>query len=138
MIIESKNEQNSDFDNKIMKELKLLENQIHEVNGEKNEIKGNIISNSSNNIYLEDDKFQKAESTGLVPKSKSMTAPKRFDRYGNPIRNGGGGQYHISFLDRVSKYNIVEVIKVDNYKEYNKMEDTSNKNGKGVGCCLVF
>ena len=58
---------------------------------------------------------------------------KRVDKFGNPIVHGG--KHKVTFLDRVSKNNIIEVIKVDNYKEYNKMEEPSS--GSSNGCCII-
>jgi hypothetical protein len=58
----------------------------------------------------------------------------RRDRLGNEIIRGG--KYKVTFIDKVTKKNFSEVIKVENYKEYNKMEEPSNR--RGNGCCLLI
>ena len=47
-----------------------------------------------------------------------------------------GGKQKVSFIDRISKNNFTEVVKIENYKEYNKMEETSNS--KGNNCCFLI
>ena len=77
------------------------------------------------------------QSSNIVKDIKKNKNPKhslkRVDKFGNPIVHGG--KHKVTFLDRVSKNNIIEVIKVDNYKEYNKMEEPSSSNSNG--CCLI-
>lgn len=103
----------------------------------------NININSANNLLLmkntlsAETQIQNMKDEENFKKAKTMGPSQRCDRFGNPIGNSGG-QYHVTFLDRVSKNNFVEVIKVDNFKEYNKMEETSHKEGAGVGCCLII
>ena len=66
--------------------------------------------------------------------TKSREIDKRYDIYGNLIVHGG--KQRISFIDRLTKNNFVEVIKIENYKEYNKMEDITPSSGNG--CCLII
>ena len=66
--------------------------------------------------------------------TKSREIDKRYDIFGNLIQHKGN--HHVSFIDRVSKNNFVEVIKIDNYKEYNKMEEIAPTNGNG--CCVII
>ena len=65
--------------------------------------------------------------------SKAQTKSREFDKtcdiFGNIITHGG--KQKISFIDKISKYNFVEIIKIDNYKEYNKMEEVVLSNGNG-------
>jgi len=58
----------------------------------------------------------------------------RLDKFGNVITHGG--KQKISFIDKISKTNFVEVIKIANYKEYNK-NDVQSHMGKN-GCCLIY
>ena len=60
--------------------------------------------------------------------------PKRADRFGTPIAQGG--KQKVTFIDRITKNNFVEVIKVESFKEFNKMEEVSN-NKKNM-CCLIL
>ena len=59
--------------------------------------------------------------------------PKRVDRYGTPITHNG--KQRITFIDRITKNNFAEVIKVESFKEYNKMEEVSNT--RKNNCCLI-
>ncbi len=59
---------------------------------------------------------------------------RRIDRFGNMIMHGG--KQKVSFIDKVSKNNFTEVVKIENYKEYNKMEEPTNNHGNG--CCLLL
>ena len=60
--------------------------------------------------------------------TKSRDFDKRYDKFGNVIAHGG--QHKISF-----NKNFIEYINVENYKEYNKMEEITPKNMNG--CCLL-
>ena len=59
--------------------------------------------------------------------------PKRVDRFGTPISHNG--KQKVTFIDRITKKNFVEVIKVESFKEYNKMEEVSNT--RKNNCCLI-
>ena len=94
--------------------------------------KNNKLTNNNENTSKNNDQ----SSNIIVNIKKSKTAKnslKRVDKFGNPIMHGG--KQKVTFLDRVSKNNIIEVIKVDNYKEYNKMEEPSSSNSNG--CCVI-
>ena len=58
----------------------------------------------------------------------------RYDINGNVITHNG--KQKISFLDKISHNDLVVVIDIDNYKEYNKVEAPSS-NPKS-GCCLIL
>lgn len=98
----------------------------------------NIINNN-HSVQISQEE-QKLKEKPNIMKSKTMTS-KRYDRFGNPIGNFGEnkGQYHVSFLDDVTnnKNMIVEEIKVENFKEFNKIEEPSSTGGGKVGCCLI-
>ena len=59
---------------------------------------------------------------------------RRIDRFGNMITHGG--KQKVSFIDKVSKINFTEVVNIENYKEYNKMEEPTINHGNG--CCLLL
>ena len=59
--------------------------------------------------------------------------PKRVDRFGEAITHGG--KQKVTFIDRITKNNFVEVIKIESFKEYNKMEEVSSH--KTNNCCLI-
>ena len=86
------------------------------------------IKNSSNSLK---------NSNSIVfskDQTKSREIDKRYDIYGNLIIHGG--KHRISFIDGISKNNVVEIIKIENYKEYNKMEEVAPSTGNG--CCLII
>ena len=60
--------------------------------------------------------------------------PKRVDRFGTPITRGG--KHKVTFIDRITKSSFTEVIKIESYKEFNKMEEVSN-NRKNYCCFLL-
>ena len=59
---------------------------------------------------------------------------ERFDMNGNLIKHGGNQK--ISFIDKISKTGFVEIIDIDNYKKYNKMETPSPI--EKTGCCIIY
>ena len=83
-------------------------------NIEKLSLKSNINKNTKNNIDL-------------------YFLPKRVDRFGNPITHAG--KQKVTFIDRITKNNFIEVIKVESFKEYNKMEEVSSD--KKNNCCII-
>ena len=60
--------------------------------------------------------------------------PKRLDRFGVPILKGG--KQKVTFIDKITKTNFVEVIKIESFKEFNKMEEVSNTSKNN--CCIVI
>jgi len=61
-------------------------------------------------------------------------SPKRMDRFGTPITHGG--KHRVTFIDRLTKNNFIEVIKVESFKDYNKMEEVSINSKKNL-CCII-
>ena len=97
-----------------MKKINLNENKLKEI--------GNNLDDKNNPIKNKKNKLNKDEK-GV-----------RCDRLGNEIIRGG--KYKVTFIDKVTKKNFSEVIKVENYKEYNKMEEPNSS--RGNGCCLLI
>ena len=58
---------------------------------------------------------------------------KRVDRNNNPITKGG--KQKVTFIDKITNSNFTEVIKVESFKEYNKMEEVSNSHKNN--CCIL-
>ena len=92
----------------------------------------NIINKEIANNHNKDDLDDKNNNKNnkLNKNEKSV----RRDRLGNEIFHGG--KYKVTFIDKVTKKNFSEVIKVENYKEYNKMEEPNSS--RGNGCCLLI
>ena len=61
--------------------------------------------------------------------------PKRLDRYSCPIIKGG--KQHITFLDKITNNNLYEEIKIESFKEYNKMEEIRSSNHRNT-CCVII
>ena len=84
---------------------------------------------------------KKIEVKTIAPKNKLNPnielnfLPKRVDRYGNGITKNG--KQRVTFIDRITKNNICSVIKVESFKQYNKMEEVSFNN-KHNNCCNLI
>ena len=97
----------------------------------------------ANNIGIKNSKTNKVSDKNLINdiilnnprlnKVKTFNNEKRTDKFGNMIIHGG--KQKVTFIDRVSKKNLTEVVKIENYKEYNKMEEFNNKN-QGDNCSM--
>ena len=60
---------------------------------------------------------------------------KRLDRYGNKICKNG--RQKVTFIDKISNNKFANIIKVESFKEYNKMEEIKNNFVNHNGCCLI-
>ena len=78
--------------------------------------------------------FMKNSLTFSKEQTKSRVIDKRFDIFGNLITHGG--KQKISFIDKISKNNFIEVIKIESFKEFNKMEEVAPRDRNG--CCLLI
>ena len=107
---------------------------FNEVNQKNNTQKKDLAKNNNKNTDRDRDKEKNVISNSKINKAKTFETGKRTDRFGNMIIHGGN--HKVTFIDRVSKNNFTEVVKVENFKEYNKMEDISNN--KGNGCCYIL
>ena len=106
-------------------------------------LKNNPNEDNSNNIGIKNSKTNKISDKNLINdailnnprlnKVKTFNNEKRTDKFGNMIIHGG--KQKVTFIDRVSKKNLTEVVKIENFKEYNKMEEVNNKN-QGDNCSM--
>jgi len=106
-------------------------------------LKNKTKEDNSNNIGIKNSKTNKVSDKNLINdaflnnpnlnKVKTFNNEKRTDKFGNMIIHGGNQK--VTFIDRVSKKNLTEVVKIENYKEYNKMEEFNNKN-QGDNCSM--
>ena len=67
-------------------------------------------------------------------KCKKIRNYRRVDSFGNPISKKG--KQKISFIDKITNNKFVEVIKIESYKAYNKMEEITHTDMKN-NCCLI-
>ena len=93
------------------------------------------INNNNENVNV-NDKQKININSSKINKAKTFETGKRKDRYGNMIIHGG--KQKVTFIDRVSKNNFTEVVKVENYKEYNKMEEITESGNRGNICCCFL
>ena len=141
------NEINETNNNIIINKSNMLnfKEQLFSIEGEEKDktlnLKNNFINkpnedfqNINNNSKNFKDDFNNNQIKPIIKKVKTFNKEKRTDKFGNTIIHGG--KQKISFIDKISKNNFVEVIKIENYKQYNKMEEPSNN--KGNNCCLLF
>ena len=61
--------------------------------------------------------------------------PKRLDRFGCPITKGG--KQRVTFIDKITKSNFYEVVKIESFKDYNKMEEIKSSNHTNT-CCVII
>ena len=73
--------------------------------------------------------------TFTMSTNKNTSNYRRIDSSGNPIIKKG--KQKISFIDKISQNNLVQIIKIQSFKEYNKMEEISNYNNMQNNCCLI-
>ena len=99
-------------------------------------IEDNIIKEIASKDNSKNDKM--TLNTNIKKNSKKnidlFFIPKRLDRFGTPIEKNG--KQKVTFIDRITKNNFVSVIKVESFKEYNKMEEVSNT--KRNNCCIIL
>ena len=99
--------------------------------------------NNLNSIYHKIENENDIQSTesknSKSPKKsqkKNVSAYRRVDSFGNPILKNG--KQKISFIDKITTNNFVEVIKVNSYKAYNKMEEIHSGDNMQNNCCLII
>ena len=94
------------------------------------------ISSNNDNINNNEDKI--CLKTNIKKNSKQNIdlyfLPKRVDRFGTPIAKGG--KQKVTFIDRITKNNFTNVIKVESFKEFNKMEEVSSTSRNN--CCVIL
>ena len=89
-------------------------------------LKNKTKEDNSNNIGIKNSKTNKVSDKNLINdaflnnpnlnKVKTFNNEKRTDKFGNMIIHGGNQK--VTFIDRVSKKNLTEVVKIENFKEY--------------------
>ena len=104
-----------------------------------NQNKDNSISigNKNSNTNKVSDKINANNIEEINPtlnKAKTLNSQRRNDRFGNEIFHGG--KQKVTFIDKVSNNHFTDVVKVENYKEYNKMEETTAN--RGNNCCILL
>ena len=98
-----------------------------------NEIIKEIAVNKGDTNDNKENLYLKANINLNKNKNDQNIKSKRVDRFNTPITKNG--KQKVAFIDRITKNNFIEVIKVESFKEYNKMEEvtSSHKNN----CCVL-
>ena len=61
--------------------------------------------------------------------------PKRLDRFGVPISKGG--KQKVTFIDKITKNNFFEIINIESFKDFNKMEEMKTSHHNNT-CCVII
>ena len=103
-----------------------------------------IFTNNHNSVInkiIPEDEIQSINNKKEDKKNENMLNSnnnnlkgKRVDRFGNPIIKKG--KQRVSFMDKMSSNNFAEIIKIESYKEYNKMEEVSTSSQQN-NCCVI-
>ena len=68
---------------------------------------------------------------------KITTKNKRVDRNGNLIEKNG--KQRVTFIDKVQPVKFTEIIEIESFKDYNKMNVRPLKNNNSLNsCCSLF
>ena len=96
----------------------------------------NIPEESNNILILKNNKITETDISNNNNKTKTNSNNrKRKDKNGNIICRHG--KQRISFIDKINNKNLVDIINIDSFKQYNKIEEVSYivNNNK---CCIVI
>ena len=99
-----------------------------------NETIKEIAVNKTENTNNKENLYIKANIKNKNNKNDMNILSKRVDRFNTPITKKG--KQKVTFIDRITNNNFTEVIKVESFKEYNKMEEVTSNN-KNHCCVLV-
>ena len=122
---------NNDDNKKQISSEKNKKEEYKEINIQNND---GDISNDINKKILPDKNDSDHLAKNKLNKVKTYEKDRRIDRFGNLIIHGG--KQKVSFIDKISNNQFTEIVKVENYKKYNKMEETSHT--RGNNCCLLM
>ena len=101
----------------------------------------NIKNNLNSNNEEESKKNKLVLNTNINKGSKKNIdlyfLPKRTDANGNPITKGG--KQKVTFIDKITNKSFYNIIEIENFKEYNKMNGIkSNNSNKFNSCCVII
>lgn len=70
---------------------------------------------------------------------EDLNSPKkRKYRKGNEINRHQKNQFHVTFLDKISKKRLADIVDIESYKEYNITEDLPSNSSKKNACCIII
>ncbi len=125
-------------------DIELITKETSEVISSPNITEMNIVK-KNNTIISNDEKIQlRIESPRRkfkIEKVDNNTVRQSFrnDFYGNIIKKGDK-KYKVTFIDDVKKVNLKEIIFIENWKEYNIVEETKEFTKKNDCCgkCVII
>ena len=98
--------------------------------------KNSFINNSmSVKIITQKNNKDKISQNNTNNNIKESNNNKRIDRKGNKICKNG--KKKVTFIDKISNNKFANIIKVESFKEYNKMEEIKSNFVNHNGCCLI-
>ena len=101
----------------------------------------NIMNNLNLNNEEENNKNKLVLNTNIKKGSKKNIdlyfLPKRTDANGNFITKGG--KQKVTFIDKITEKCLFNVVYIESFKEYNKMNGIkSNNSNKFNSCCVII
>ena len=78
-------------------------------------------------------KSQKKFQFKYINNNNDSSHIKRMDRNGNEICKNG--KQKVTFIDKITKNKFADIINIESYKKYNKVEEVNFANHNG--CCLI-
>ena len=67
---------------------------------------------------------------------KNICKSKRIDKFGNPITKNG--KQRITFIDKISPAKFTNIIDIESFKDYNKIEVIPTSKNAYNSCCYLF
>ena len=61
---------------------------------------------------------------------------KRIDKFGNPIIKNG--KQRVTFIDKINSVNFTDVIPIESFKDYNKVDEMLTTKNAFNSCCSLF
>jgi hypothetical protein len=88
-------------------------------------------------INIERKKNRKSMQDQIYLNTNESDPGVRRDIFGNVIKKGPGKRQKISFIDKISNTDFMDVVYVESYKAYN-LDVSNNKTKCGCGGCNIF
>ena len=88
-------------------------------------------------INIERKKNRKSIPDQIYLNTNESDPGVRKDIFGNVIKKGPGKRQKISFIDKISNTDFIDVVYVESYKAYN-IDVSNNKTKCACGGCNIF
>ena len=88
----------------------------------------------------EKNKNKLCSNTNIKKESKKnidiSLIPQRLDRYNCPITKKG--KQKVTYIDKVTKNKLTQIIDIESFKEYNKMVEIKSSSSQKHTCCVII